>query len=217
MHPLPHGYTNRTMADSTHVTKTYQGPDAATRLRREADALTTLRPHLPVPTLKAVHQDTLTLDMERVPGTQGQDLIAKGHAPAVLSACGHLLRRLHQIPTADGTVIVHGDFGPNNTLLDPDTFAVTALLDWEFVHRGDPIEDLAWCEWIIRTHHPERSDALADFHAAYAGPIPTWPDRQAEMLRRCRELEEFCHRWQGPGEAVRTWQTRADKTSRWTE
>ncbi|APZ98238.1 hypothetical protein BWQ93_06920 [Sphingopyxis sp. QXT-31] len=38
-------------------------------------------------------------------------------------------------------VIVHGDAGPGNFLYDDDR--VTALLDWELVHYGDPMADLA--------------------------------------------------------------------------
>ncbi|HEY9092528.1 phosphotransferase family protein [Parasphingorhabdus sp.] len=38
-------------------------------------------------------------------------------------------------------VIVHGDAGPGNFLFEGDR--VTALLDWELVHYGDPMADLA--------------------------------------------------------------------------
>ncbi|MGH6650537.1 MAG: phosphotransferase family protein, partial [Sphingopyxis sp.] len=38
-------------------------------------------------------------------------------------------------------VIVHGDAGPGNFLYNGDK--VTALLDWELVHYGDPMADLA--------------------------------------------------------------------------
>ncbi|MBL8649406.1 MAG: phosphotransferase family protein [Sphingopyxis sp.] len=38
-------------------------------------------------------------------------------------------------------VIVHGDAGPGNFLYEGDK--VTALLDWELVHYGDPMADLA--------------------------------------------------------------------------
>jgi aminoglycoside phosphotransferase (APT) family kinase protein len=47
------------------------------------------------------------------------------------------------VPAVDGTpVLVHGDAGPGNFLFDGGH--LTALLDWELAHRGDPIEDLAW-------------------------------------------------------------------------
>src|SRR5690606_6522109 len=38
-------------------------------------------------------------------------------------------------------VIVHGDAGPGNFLFDQGR--VTILLDWELVHYGDPMADLA--------------------------------------------------------------------------
>ncbi len=39
-------------------------------------------------------------------------------------------------------VLVHGDYRTGNYLAD-DT-GVTAILDWELAHLGDPIEDLGW-------------------------------------------------------------------------
>ncbi|MCU1391163.1 MAG: hypothetical protein JWL72_4501, partial [Ilumatobacteraceae bacterium] len=46
------------------------------------------------------------------------------------------------------TTLVHGDFKPGNLLLgddgDRDGTDVTAVLDWETVHLGDPHEDLGW-------------------------------------------------------------------------
>jgi aminoglycoside phosphotransferase (APT) family kinase protein len=45
-------------------------------------------------------------------------------------------------PRSQATVLVHGDYKPGNVLLlDGD---VTALLDWELAHLGDPLEDLGW-------------------------------------------------------------------------
>lgn len=222
VHPLPHGYTNRTLGDGGRVVKTYQGPDAAARLLREHRALLALAGTLPVPTVLDAGPGSLTLS--HLPGVHGQDLIDEGHATEVLQSCARLLRRLQEIPASEvgfaaapGQVLVHGDFGPNNILLDPTTFAVTGLLDWEFTHAGDRIEDLAWCEWIIRAHHPTHRLALADFHAAYGRPVPPWPTRQATLLARCRELEDFCRRWEPDGPGVRQWQDRAADVARWVE
>jgi aminoglycoside phosphotransferase (APT) family kinase protein len=39
-------------------------------------------------------------------------------------------------------VLVHGDAGPGNFLFDGDE--ITAIIDWEFAHLGDPMEDIAW-------------------------------------------------------------------------
>ncbi|MEO5840874.1 MAG: phosphotransferase family protein [Acidimicrobiales bacterium] len=45
-------------------------------------------------------------------------------------------------PTTDRVSIVHGDLRFGNLLYDGGH--ITALLDWEMVHLGDPVEDLAW-------------------------------------------------------------------------
>ena len=48
----------------------------------------------------------------------------------------------------DGSVVVHGDYGPQNLLFNPISHEVVAVLDWEFSHSGAAVEDLAWAEWI---------------------------------------------------------------------
>lgn len=45
-------------------------------------------------------------------------------------------------PVSPRTTLVHGDFKPGNLLLDGDR--VSAVLDWETAHLGDPHEDLGW-------------------------------------------------------------------------
>lgn len=51
-------------------------------------------------------------------------------------------------PVSGGTVLVHADYKPGNLLLDGDR--VTALLDWELAHLGDPLEDLGWITQPLR-------------------------------------------------------------------
>jgi len=47
------------------------------------------------------------------------------------------------LPQPEGRpVLVHGDAGPGNFLFENGH--LTALLDWELAHPGDPMEDLAW-------------------------------------------------------------------------
>ncbi|MCU1393972.1 MAG: hypothetical protein JWM34_2400 [Ilumatobacteraceae bacterium] len=46
------------------------------------------------------------------------------------------------------TTLVHGDFKPGNVLLDGDR--LTAVLDWETAHLGDPHEDLGWVTNPVR-------------------------------------------------------------------
>lgn len=219
MRRLPHGYTNQTAGDRATVVKRYQGPDAAQRLERERLLLTDLAGILPVPPVRGASEATLTLGF--VAGAPGQDLLDSGSAVEVLRSCGTVLRRIHATPTDvlgepnGGAVLVHGDFGPNNLLLDPDSYEVTAVVDWEFAHLGDPIEDLAWCEWIVRMHHPDRIEALEAFFDAYAAPVPGWPLRKAAMLDRCVELREFCRRWDPDGAAVDQWERRIGITAGW--
>ena len=104
-----------------------------------------------------------------------------------------------------------------DVLLDPGTFEVTAVVDWEFARLGDPVEDVAWCEWIMRTHHPEHRRALGDFFRAYGGQVPPWQVRRTAMLTRCEELRRFCDRWQPDGPGVQLWQGRAAATADWQE
>ena len=61
-------------------------------------------------------------------------------ALAYLDRCG--------LPRAPRASVCHGDPGPGNFLHDGTH--VTALLDWEFAHVGDPVDDLAW--WAFRGH-----------------------------------------------------------------
>ncbi len=58
-----------------------------------------------------------------------------------------ILRR--QAPAYDGpTVLCHGDVGPKNFMFHEGR--ITAIIDWENAHLGDPMDDLAW--WIFRGH-----------------------------------------------------------------
>ncbi len=53
-------------------------------------------------------------------------------------------------------VVLHGDAGPGNFLYQGDR--VTALVDWELTHFGDPMEDLAqiWVRSLIQPFVPMR-------------------------------------------------------------
>lgn len=60
-------------------------------------------------------------------------------SPSLMSMLGWLL---DNIPESSGNpVLVHGDIGFHNFLFDDGE--LTAVLDWEFAHIGDPAEDLA--------------------------------------------------------------------------
>jgi aminoglycoside phosphotransferase (APT) family kinase protein len=59
--------------------------------------------------------------------------------PAIDFALGWLRR---QLPSGEAATLVHGDIGPGNFLFDDDG-RLLALIDWELVHIGHPLEDLA--------------------------------------------------------------------------
>ena len=177
---------------------------------REYAALVALPGRIPVPPVLDHTATTITLRF--VPGMHGQELIVVGHAEPVLRTCGLVLQDIHR------TDFHHGDFGPQNLLFDPNTFAATAVHDWEFAVTPlvDPVADLAWCEWILRTHHPDRYRAITSFFAAY-GTTPSWQRRHAAMLARCRELLDFAHRWDPDGAGEQLWRQRLATTATWRE
>ncbi|MEJ2458829.1 MAG: phosphotransferase family protein, partial [Novosphingobium sp.] len=49
--------------------------------------------------------------------------------------------------TSRAPVLVHGDVGFHNMLMDGGR--LTALLDWEFSHIGDPLEDICYCKPFV--------------------------------------------------------------------
>src|ERR1700733_3554689 len=153
MRPLRHSDTTRTLGDGATVVKRYQGPDALTRSRREHAVLPALQGRVPVPPVLDSADGCLT--MRFISGVHGQELLEAGHGGGVLRSCGTTLQRIHQLdvstiaaalpgPAGERKVLVHGDYGPNNVLLDPATLQITAVLDWEWAHAGEPAEDLAW-------------------------------------------------------------------------
>ena len=77
-------------------------------------------------------------------------------------------------------VVVHGDSGPYNFLVDADR--LTAVLDWEFAHLGDPAEDLG----IARVYAEDVMDwrEFLDIYAAAGGPeVPEHRVRLAMVLQ----------------------------------
>ena len=69
----------------------------------------------------------------------------------------------HHAPVAERISIVHGDLRFGNVLYEDDR--LTALLDWEMVHLGDPIEDLGWVYRALWS--PERSLSFEEFITTY--------------------------------------------------
>lgn len=72
--------------------------------------------------------------------------------------------------------LVHGDLVPENLLVDPESLAVVAVVDWELAHAGNPFADLGSLL---------RSAGDADFAGAalssYAEGLGEDPDRARSM------------------------------------
>ncbi|MBV6754894.1 phosphotransferase family protein [Rhodococcus opacus] len=89
------------------------------------------------------------------------------------------LRQLRQSrPAPQPPTVVHGDLRNGNILMTPG--AVTAILDWELAHIGEPLEDLGWLctkAWRFGTELPvggfgSRTELL-DGYSEVAGWRPT--------------------------------------------
>ncbi len=138
--------------------------------------------------LAAIHQlDPRTLDLpsfgpvktprehalERIRGIRWRGTAPDGSMPPLLRLTADWLER--NVPAYDGpVVVVQGDTGPGNFLYQDGH--VTAIVDWELSHFGDPMDDIAWL--TLRavqdtfTHVPDR---LAEYAELSGHPID--PDR----------------------------------------
>ena len=117
-------------------------------------------------------------------------------------------------PPRTATTIVHGDLRLGNVIVDEHGLA--AAIDWELVHVGDPLEDLAWlCVKAWRFGAPlevggRRHDRPARRRVRRRGRSPGRPRRAALVARR--EDPVVGHRLHGPG-VRRTSRARSVPTS----
>lgn len=82
-------------------------------------------------------------------------------------------------PVAAARSIVHGDYRPANILIDDGR--VSAVLDWEFAHTGDPVEDVGWyfADIYRGQHFVKGRFGPEDFLKAYETRRGTTVDRAA--------------------------------------
>jgi aminoglycoside phosphotransferase (APT) family kinase protein len=215
---MRHGYTNAIHHVAGLVTKTYRGPDVVDRQDRELQALRTLAGRLPVPEVVRYEPGMLTTSF--VQGVHGQELLEAGRGEQVLLTCGRLLADLQGIHVEGvdqerGVVLVHGDFGPNNMLMNDAATEVRLLCDWEWSGVGSRLTDLAWCEWIIRMHHQDQIPRLSALFEGY-GAKPVWPERRQAMLDRTARHLDFTRRWP-TAKLVSTWEERLATVAKWSE
>jgi aminoglycoside phosphotransferase (APT) family kinase protein len=91
------------------------------------------------------------------------------------------------LPIARRISIVHGDFRFGNFLYEGDR--INAMLDWEMVHLGDPVEDIAWAYRSL--WGPQAFLSLDEFVTRYTELSGTPVD--SETLRFYRLLGEVKH------------------------
>ena len=96
-------------------------------------------------------------------------------------------------PASGATTVVHGDFRTGNLLIDPN--GVVAVLDWELVHLGDPMEDLGWfCARAWRFGADDRpaggfgsrEELWSAYEAAGGAPVDADAARWWELLASLR-------------------------------
>jgi aminoglycoside phosphotransferase (APT) family kinase protein len=91
--------------------------------------------------------------------------------PAIVGA--FIWLKEHQ-PVADRITIVHGDFRYGNLLYEGKR--INALLDWEMVHLGDPVEDITWAYRALWSPVGVMSlDEFAERYTKFSG-IPIHPE-----------------------------------------
>jgi aminoglycoside phosphotransferase (APT) family kinase protein len=88
--------------------------------------------------------------------------------PSPLIECAFARLRAECRHGLGGPALVHGDVLPHNLLVENGR--VTALLDWEFAHLGDPAEDLAYLKPVIPAVMPWEN-FMALYVAAGGQPV----------------------------------------------
>ncbi len=92
-------------------------------------------------------------------------------------------RRLEaQVPDQGPATLVHGDYRLDNVILDPDTGAVRAVLDWELTTLGDPLADLGLL--LVYWVEPGEEDVA----------LPDPPTRAPGFCSRSELVERYAER-----------------------
>lgn len=167
---------------------------------REISVLMALAGRLPVPKpLEGSGSGTLRLPY--VTGINGADLVDGGNPGQLMAELGRFLRTLHEVEVSafggvlpgSAGVIVHGDFGHYNAIMAADGSRLAAVLDWEEAHLGDAAEDIGWCEFQLRSRHPQHEWAVRKLLEAYGDP-PDADRRERAVRVRMEELSARARR-----------------------
>ena len=93
--------------------------------------------------------------------------------------------------------LVHGDVGAGNFMVDGGR--VSAMIDWELAHVGDPHEDMAWLWMRGRPHLLRRSAATARRVRGRCRPVTR--SRPPPLAPGVRHVEELRGHVRGPAPA----------------
>ncbi len=136
---LGNGYVMRRLSGETIARKLLRDERyAAARarlVRDSAQALAAIH-RTPLTTLPALPELTPAKQLDQLDAMHR----AFGQAVPTFSLAFRWLRE--RLPPPRPLTLVHGDFRTGNLLVDEN--GLVAVLDWELVHLGDPIEDLGW-------------------------------------------------------------------------
>ncbi|MDQ0727925.1 phosphotransferase family protein [Microbacterium sp. W4I20] len=163
---------------------------------------------LPVPELVTVEPGSILMTL--MPGER-LDSGSADERIELLAASAPLLRSLHELPVPDGlpsapddqaiirryreadgpplplaippsagAVFSHGDWTDGNVLAVDG--AITAIIDWEAAHLGDPLRELSRAAWGASLKDERSFDALIDAYGADREAARAWvPIHAAEL------------------------------------
>jgi aminoglycoside phosphotransferase (APT) family kinase protein len=90
------------------------------------------------------------------------DTVGEPHPTFELTFRWLIANRPPEVPRG----VVHGDFRLGNIIVGDD--GLRAVLDWELVHLGDPMEDLGWlCVKAWRFGSPKAAAGVADYERLF--------------------------------------------------
>jgi aminoglycoside phosphotransferase (APT) family kinase protein len=137
---LGEAYVMRRIGGTAIARKLLRDPPYAEARRRIADQLGEILARIHATPLASVPPLACRQAADQIAGLRrALDLLGQPQ-PVFELALGWLDRR--KPPPIAQPVLVHGDYRTGNYLADES--GVTAILDWEGAHLGDPVEDLGW-------------------------------------------------------------------------
>jgi len=208
-------------SETDHITiKRYSGPGIIQRWQTEMRLLQALQNQFPLPTLLEQSHEA-EIHIRTLAGVPAADLITAENSPLIMAALGHALQKLQSTPLQEmhnflhgtGDILVHGDYCLPNFIFISQPLTLEAIIEWEWAHLGDAVEDPSWMEWHIRMHMGKFVRDLPIFYEAY-GITPGWGERKDAMIMQVHRHLEFA-RMAGEKRAIQKWQNRLQITSRY--